>query len=98
MRTRLLTTATVALLAGGCASTIEAVSPRYFYGNLAGAPGDEVCLSDVRDDEPDRTRCFAVDDTEVPAGADPGDLLAVRYRLDGGERETAVDIRVVEDR
>jgi len=98
MRTRLLATATVALLSAGCAGVTEAVAPRYFYGNLAEEPGEELCLSDPRDDEPDRTRCFVLEGVEVPAAAGVGDLLAVRYRLAGEEREAAVHVRVVEDR
>ncbi len=98
MRTRLLVTATVALLSAGCADVTEAVAPRYFYGNLVEEPGEELCLADPRDDEPDRTRCFVLDGVEVPEAAGVGDLLAVRYRLVGEEQEAAVAVRVAEDR
>jgi len=98
MRTRLLALAAATLLTTGCASAMEAVVPRYFYGNLAEAPGEELCLADPRDDEPERTRCFALGDAAAPADARPGDLLAVRYRLAEDERQEVIEVRVVERR
>jgi hypothetical protein len=98
MRTRLVGLAVLALLATGCAGALEGLAPRYFYGNVVEIGGEELCLADVRDDEPDRTRCFALSAVVVPDEVREGDLVVVRYRPEGEERDVALDLRLVEDR
>lgn len=95
MRTRFA----LCLLALGltaCTSTLEAVAPRAFYGRLVSAGDAELCLADPRDDDPERQRCFARGDADLPAGTEEGDILAVRYELsDSGDEETATSIAAV---
>jgi hypothetical protein len=98
MRTRLAATAALALLATGCAGTLEALAPRYFYGNVVGAESEELCLADARSEEPDATRCFVLGEVQVPSEIGDGDLVVVRYEIGEGEEDTAVGVRLVEDR
>jgi hypothetical protein len=98
MRNRLATLATLALLTTGCGSTLEALAPRYFYGNVVGAEDRELCLADARSEEPEATRCFVLGEVEVPDEVGDGDLVVVRYEIGEDEEDTAVGVRLVEDR
>jgi hypothetical protein len=99
MRTRLALACLLALGATACSGALDAVAPRYFYGNLVRVDDEEICLSDPRDDEPDRQRCFGRGEVTIPDDVREGDVVSLRYELgEGGEEETAVDLRLVDTR
>lgn len=98
MRTRLALVC-LALAATGCSNALDALAPRYFYGNLVRVEDEELCLSDARHDEPERQRCFERGAAEIPEDVAEGDVVRLRYELDdGGETETAVELRRVDVR
>jgi len=90
-----------AVLVGGCAETVEQLSPRYFFGPVTSMSSEQVCLGDPRDDEPERARCFLLEGRALPPQTEVGTVLKIRYE-DLGEdapsaalTDVAVEIAVV---
>jgi hypothetical protein len=90
MRTRSLI-CLFALALTACTETLEAVAPRVFYGRLVSADDAELCLADPREEDPERERCFVRGEVELPEDVEEGDIVNLRYELEG-ERERALSV------
>lgn len=95
MRTRMLI-CLLALVAGACTDTLEAVAPRAFYGRLVSAGETELCLADPRDEEPERERCFTRGDVELPEDVQEGDIVNLRYELEDEDQRALSVVEALE--
>lgn len=95
MRIRILICLSAVALTA-CTDTLEMVAPRVFYGRLVSADATELCVADPRDEDPDQQRCF-LNDAELPEDVDEGDILNVRYELEGEQQRAVSVVRAVEN-
>jgi hypothetical protein len=98
MKSLRLALVALALALPACANVVDALAPKTFYGFASSVQGQNVlCLTDARDDDRDRERCFQVS----PGAAQGlqlqrGDLLKVTYDAVESEQAPAEAIAIEE--
>lgn len=88
----------------GCADALDVLAPKVFYGFASSATAGQLCVSDGRDDEPDRERCFTFvqDETrfepEQPQEwLQSGTLLKIVYEERDGDEQVATLVELAGD-